>query len=99
MKVKLGISLILAVLIFFLVYQNTAVVKVTFLAWSLQMSLVLLVLIVLGAGMVSGWLLNSYLRFARSRKRTREQALQQTYNQGKQDMTQALKPGENSVDE
>jgi uncharacterized integral membrane protein len=69
MKIKLGISLLLAFLIILFVTQNTEVVQVTFLAWSVQVSLVLLVFIMLWVGMVLGWLLNSYLRFSRARKR------------------------------
>ena len=69
MKIKLGISALLAFLVFVFVTQNTEVVQVTFLAWSVQISLVLLVFIMLWVGMVIGWLLNSYLRFSRARKR------------------------------
>jgi uncharacterized integral membrane protein len=67
MKIKLGISLALAILVFIFVSQNTDVAQVNFLTWSIEMSLVLLVFIMLGAGIVIGWLLNSYLRFARKR--------------------------------
>jgi len=69
MKVKLALSLILALLAFALVTQNTEVVRVVFLAWSVEMSLVVLILIVLGGGMVIGWALNSYLRYSRNRRR------------------------------
>jgi len=69
MKIKLGITIVLAFLAFVFITQNTEVVQVTFLAWSVEISLVLLVFIMLGAGIIIGWLLNSYLRFARNRKR------------------------------
>ena len=39
-----------------------------FLAWSIDMSLVLLVFIMLIAGVAIGWLLNSYLHFVRRRE-------------------------------
>ena len=69
MKIKLVISAILAFLVIIFVSQNTTVVSVTFLAWSLELSLVLLVFIMFWIGMVIGWLLNSYQRFSRTRKR------------------------------
>ena len=73
MKVKLGISLFLAVFAFVFISQNTETVRVDFLAWSVEMSLVVLVFIILGAGIIIGWSLNSYLRFARNRKQDRAQ--------------------------
>ena len=45
MKTKLGISIALALLAFIFITQNAETVKVTFLAWSTEMSLVLLVFI------------------------------------------------------
>lgn len=68
MKIKLVASLVLAFLAFVFIFQNTDVVKVDFLFWSLEMSRVLLLLTMLGAGCVIGWLLNSYLRFVRNRR-------------------------------
>ena len=73
MKIKLGISLVLAFLVFIFISQNAETVRVEFLAWSIEMSLVLLVFIILGAGIIIGWLLNSYLRFVRNRKQTKTQ--------------------------
>jgi uncharacterized integral membrane protein len=73
MKTKLGISLVLAFLAFILISQNTETVSVQFLAWSAEMSLVVLVLIVLGTGVLIGWLLNSYLRFVCTRKQVKVQ--------------------------
>lgn len=69
MKIKLGISALLAFLVFVFVTQNTEVVQITFIAWSVQISLALLVFVMLWAGIIIGWLLNSYLRFSRARKR------------------------------
>lgn len=68
MKIKLGVSLVLAFLAFVFITQNTETVQVRFVAWSIEMSLVLLVFIMLGSGVIIGWLLNSYFRFLRNRK-------------------------------
>ena len=73
MKIKLGISLVLAFLVFLFISQNVEIVRVEFLAWSVEMSLVLLAFIMLGAGIIIGWLLNSYLRFVRNRKQMNTQ--------------------------
>ena len=78
MKTKLGISIVLALLAFTFITQNTETVKVAFLAWSVEMSLVLLVFIMLGAGVIIGWSLNGYLRFVRNRKRVKAQENTQT---------------------
>lgn len=67
MKIKLGISLILAFLVFVFITQNTESVSVVFMVWSTEMSLVLLVFITLVFGVVIGWLANSYLRYMRLR--------------------------------
>ena len=69
MKVKLALIALLAFLVFVFVTQNTDMVQVTFLVWSIEISLVLLVFMMFLAGIAIGWLLNSYLRFSRSRKR------------------------------
>ena len=68
MKIKLIMSLILAFLAFIFIIQNTVPVQVTFLLWSIEMSLVVLLLIMLGAGMIIGWVMCSYLRYVRSRR-------------------------------
>ncbi len=73
MKVKLVTSLVLALLAFVFITQNTDVVMVNFLSWSVEISIVLLVFIMLGVGIIIGWSLNSYLRFVRNRKRTKGQ--------------------------
>ena len=78
MKIKLAISIILALLAILFITQNTETVRVAFLAWSVEMSLVLLVFIMLGAGVIIGWSLNGYLRFARNRKRVKAQENTQT---------------------
>lgn len=68
MKIKLGVSLILAFLVFVFITQNTETVQVKFLFWSREMSLVLMVFLMFVAGIMVGWLVSSYLRYARHRK-------------------------------
>ena len=74
MKFKLGISLVLALLAFVFITQNTETVQVRVFLWSIEMSLVLLVFIMLGAGAIIGWFLNSYLRFASRRQQNKAQS-------------------------
>jgi len=74
MKFKLGISLVLALLAFVFITQNTETVQVRVFLWSIEMSLVLLVFIMLGAGAIIGWFLNSYLRFASRRRQNKAQS-------------------------
>ncbi len=84
MKIKLAISLVLAFLAFLFITQNTDVVTVAFLFWSVQMSLVLLLLSMLGAGFIIGWLLNGYLRFVRNRRSSRAEIAAQREEQHQQ---------------
>ena len=77
MKVKLVISIILLSVAFLFVYQNTDLVSIDFLAWSVDISLALLVLLAFVVGLTSGWLLNSYLRFSRNRKKSKEESSKQ----------------------
>lgn len=69
MKIKLGVSLLLAFLAFIFIAQNAETVTVDFLFWSSGMSLVLLLFIMLFTGMIIGWILNSALRFSRNRRK------------------------------
>ncbi len=75
MKIKLGICLLLSLLAFVFITQNAESVQVNFIIWSVDMSLVLLVFIMLGAGVIIGWFLNSYLRFARNRQQNRAKSV------------------------
>jgi uncharacterized membrane protein YciS (DUF1049 family) len=77
MKVKLGVSLFLAFAVFLFISQNTDMVMIDFLVWSAEISLVTLVFIVLGTGIIIGWLMNSYLRFTRNRRLTKSQGNKQ----------------------
>ena len=94
MKLKLGISLFLAFLAFVFIYQNTETVVVDFFAWSVEMSLVLLVFIILGMGVIIGWLLNSYLRFTRNRKQVKTQENRQTKDVAMQQKADVAKQGD-----
>jgi uncharacterized integral membrane protein len=87
MKTKLGISIVLALLAFTFITQNTETVKVAFLAWPIEMSLARLVFIMLGSGIIIGWSLSSYLRFARNRKRVKAQENVQTNEVAKPEAT------------
>jgi hypothetical protein len=53
------------------------------------MTIVLLVFIILGIGILIGWLLNSYLRFVRNRKQVKTQDALQTRESGKQEGQEA----------
>lgn len=74
MKIKLWVSMVLAFLAFIFITQNTAMVDVKFIVWSVEMSLVLLVFLMLGAGVIIGWLLNSYVRFAGKKRKEQKAA-------------------------
>ena len=99
MKVKLVISLILAVLFFVFGYQNTEVVQVAFLIWSVEVSLALLVFITLGAGLALGWMLSSYLRFSRNRKRSKAVVSAQTENAVTENVSTPSIAGDKNTDE
>ena len=60
MKYKLIISLVLICLIVIFIIQNVAVVEIDFFFWTIAMSRVLLMLILLIVGIIVGWLLKSY---------------------------------------
>jgi len=74
MKVKLVISIILISVMVLFVYLNTDLVSIDYLAGSVDVSLALLVLFAFAAGLASGWLLNSFLRFSRNRKKSKAEA-------------------------
>ena len=76
MKIKLGFSLFLSFLVFVFITQNAESVQVNFIIWSIDMSLVLLVFIMLGAGVMIGWFLSSYFRFARNRQQNNAKSVE-----------------------
>ncbi|MBE0576940.1 MAG: DUF1049 domain-containing protein [Desulfuromonadales bacterium] len=94
MKIKLGISLVLAFLVFIFISQNTEFVRVEFLSWSVEMTIVLLVFIILGIGIIIGWLLNSYLRFVRNRKQVKTQVALQAKESAKQEAADVAMQGD-----
>jgi uncharacterized integral membrane protein len=59
MRVKIAVAGVLLGLAMLFIVQNAAVVKVTFLFWSFQISLVLLLFLLLLAGLLVGWVLHS----------------------------------------
>ena len=99
MKIKLGISILLAFLAFIFISQNTETVRVEFFAWSVAMSLVLLVFIVLVTGIIIGWFLNSYLRFSRNRKQVNAQENMQTKEVATKEETDVAMQGEKEAHE
>lgn len=66
MNIKLLFSLVLAFLAFIFIFQNASTVQVNFLFWSVEVSHVLLMFIMLGVGVVIGALLSSFLRYRSS---------------------------------
>jgi uncharacterized integral membrane protein len=63
-KKRTGILILLAVVAVFAL-QNTSVVDVRFLFWTVSMSRILLVLVLLAVGILLGWLANSAWRYRR----------------------------------
>jgi uncharacterized integral membrane protein len=64
---KLLLTLTLVVLAVVFVLQNTTVVEVRFLFWTLSMSRALLIVLLLATGVLIGWLAHS-LRFLRRKR-------------------------------
>jgi uncharacterized integral membrane protein len=71
MKFKFVVSLVLAFLTIIFISQNSETVRVVFLAWSVEMSLILLLFIILGAGVILGCLLPGFIRFVSQRKQVK----------------------------
>jgi uncharacterized integral membrane protein len=98
MKVKLVIIIILLTVASFFVYQNTDLVSIDFLVWSVDVSLALLVLFAFAAGLCIGWFLNSYLRFSRKRKRSKEESSRQAEQAIAETVSTAPTTGETKSD-
>ena len=62
MNNRLILILVLVGLAVIFTIQNTAVVEITFLFWSIQMSRSLLILFLLAIGILLGWFLHGYHR-------------------------------------
>jgi len=64
---KLILALLLSVMIAVFIFQNTTIVEIRFLFWTVSMSRALMILVVLAIGMVLSWLLQGYLSLRRKR--------------------------------
>jgi uncharacterized integral membrane protein len=60
MNYKLISSLIIICLILVFIIQNAAIVEIKLFFWTISMSRVLLMFILLAIGLIAGWLLNNY---------------------------------------
>ena len=60
MSYKLILTLLLTGLVLIFVIQNASVVEIKYLLWSFEISRALLYFILFSAGIIIGWLLNSY---------------------------------------
>ena len=67
MNAKLLLVLILAGLLVLFIIQNVAVVEIQFLFWSTSISRALLMFIVFGIGILTGWFLKSIMRSDRKK--------------------------------
>ena len=68
--IKLWVGLVLAALPVIFIFQNMHATPVTFLFWSIKISLALLIFVVLGIGVIVGWLFVSWLSYRRTRKKS-----------------------------
>lgn len=59
-NIKLIVSLVLVVLLLIFIIQNSAVVELRILFWTLSMSRSLMILFVLFVGLAVGWIVGSY---------------------------------------
>jgi putative membrane protein len=64
---KLIVVLLLSAAALLFIVQNTAVVEIRFLVWSIQMSRSIWMILLLGAGIVIGWFLRAWLKHRRAR--------------------------------
>lgn len=68
MQIRIILTALLIALSVIFVLQNTQVVGIRFLFWTLSMSRVLLILLVLAIGMLVGWLLHGLFASKRTRQ-------------------------------
>ena len=68
-NLKLIVSLLLTGFIVLFVTQNVAVVEIRFMFWQIAMSRSLLIFFVLAIGILTGWLLHSFMTHHHSDKR------------------------------
>ena len=69
MGYKLIFILIFAGLAVIFIVQNVAVVEIQFLFWSIEMSRSLLIFFLLAIGVITGWVLHSYLKYRTGKSR------------------------------
>ena len=67
MNAKLVVVLLLSAAALLFIIQNTAVVEIRFLFWSIQMSRSIWMILLLGVGIVIGWLLPAWFKHRRAR--------------------------------
>jgi uncharacterized integral membrane protein len=67
MSFRLILTLVLTVLVTVFVLQNTAVVEIRFLFWTVAMSRALLIVVMLVIGMALSWLLHGYIALRRKK--------------------------------
>ncbi|MBN2061329.1 MAG: LapA family protein [Deltaproteobacteria bacterium] len=72
MNIKLIAGLILICLIVIFSIQNTAVVEIKLFFWTISMSRVLLMFLLLAIGIFMGWLLSSYSMHRKKDQSTEE---------------------------
>lgn len=65
MSPKIPVFVILLIFMVFFLIQNTQVVEIRFLLWSIQASRVLIYLSIFVTGVITGWLGNSLRRWYR----------------------------------
>ena len=68
MKSRLIVALVVFLLMLIFAVQNSEVVPVKFLFWSVAMSRAMLLFLVFAAGLGSGWLLRSFLHISSRRQ-------------------------------
>jgi len=67
MSFRLILTLVLTVLVTVFVLQNTAVVEIRFLFWTVAMSRALLIVVMLVIGMALNWRLHGYIALRRNK--------------------------------
>ncbi|MDH3514008.1 MAG: lipopolysaccharide assembly protein LapA domain-containing protein [Gammaproteobacteria bacterium] len=67
MSFRLILTLLLSLVVAVFIIQNTAVVEIRFLFWTVSMSRALLILVLLAIGVALSWLLQGYLALRRKR--------------------------------
>jgi uncharacterized integral membrane protein len=66
MKYKLISGIVLFFIIVIFIIQNAATVEIHLIFWTVSISRVLLMLIILLFGIIIGWILNSYIRHVKA---------------------------------